>query len=74
MKTAVNDAPDKRGRVIAASGFAASTGLLVAGILYIPLQKYMQSSTIFILMGLLTLPVAIAIKPFFKRRKTKLLA
>ena len=67
-------APDKRGRVIAASGFAASTGLLVAGILYIPLQKYMQSSTIFILMGLLTVPVAIAIKPFFKRRKTKLMA
>ncbi|MGC8625909.1 MAG: hypothetical protein ACP5VQ_11690, partial [Phycisphaerae bacterium] len=65
-------APDKRGRVIAASGFAASTGLLVAGIIYIPLQKYMQSSTIFILMGLLTLPVAIAIKPIFKRRRPKL--
>ncbi|EQD80264.1 transporter, partial [mine drainage metagenome] len=46
-------APEKRGRVIAASGFAASTGLLVAGIIYIPLQKYMQSSTIFILMGVL---------------------
>ena len=67
-------APEKRGRVIAASGFAASAGLLVAGIIYIPLQKYMQSSTIFIVMGLLTVPVALAIKPFFKRRKTKLIA
>jgi cadmium resistance protein CadD (predicted permease) len=55
--------------VIAASGFAASMGLLAAGIIYIPLQEHLQSSTIFVLMGLLTLPVAMAIKPTFKRHK-----
>ena len=64
-------APDKRGRVIAAAGFAASTGLLLAGIIYIPLQKHLQSSTVFLLMGLLTLPVAMAIIPIFKRCKTQ---
>ena len=61
--------PEKRGRVIAAAGFAASTGLLVAGIIYIPLQNYVQSSTVFILLGLLTLPTAMMITPIFKRRK-----
>ena len=59
--------PAKRGRVIAASGFASSVGLLVAGIIYIPLQKCLQSSTIFIYMGLITLPAALAIFPIFKR-------
>ena len=62
-------APEKRGRVIAAAGFAAAAGLLVAGIIYIPLRKYMQSSTIFILMGALTLPTAMAIIPVFMRRR-----
>ena len=62
-------APEKRGRVIAAAGFAASTGLLAAGIIYIPREKYVQSSTVFILLGLLTLPTAVVITPIFKRRK-----
>lgn len=60
--------PERRGRVIAAAGFASSIGLLVAGVIYIPLQKHLQSSTVFIIMGLLTLPVAVVVVPIFKRR------
>ncbi len=61
--------PRKRGRVIAAASFASSVGLLAAGIIYIPLQKYLQSSTIFVLMGLVTFPAALAVVPVFARRK-----
>ena len=61
--------PAKRGRVIAAAGFAAAVGLLVAGIIYIPLQQHLESSTIFVLMGLLTLLTSAMIAPFFRQRQ-----
>jgi len=59
----------RRGRVIAASGFAGSVGLLLGSAVYIPLSGILEPTSAFIPLGLVTLSAAVALAVMFARRK-----
>lgn len=51
----VRPAPRQRGSVLAAVNCAAFLGILAAGIVYLPLNEYLQPNVTFAVMGVLTL-------------------
>jgi len=61
--------PERRGRVIAVSWFTWSVGIVLGSGLYLPLEKSLESTIVFILMGMFTLPVAMLMSVVFMRRK-----
>lgn len=62
-------AAEHRGQVIAAAWFAGFMGILLGSMAYIPLQKWVQPTTVFLMVGVLTFPVAALMAPVFSRRR-----
>ncbi len=58
--------PERRGRVIAAAWFAGFVGILIGSMAYIPLETALEPTTIFMLLGFLTVLVAVIMAPMLK--------
>jgi acyl-[acyl-carrier-protein]-phospholipid O-acyltransferase / long-chain-fatty-acid--[acyl-carrier-protein] ligase len=61
----IRPAPENRGQVIAASWFASFVAIMIGSLLFIPLQAWLNPSTVFLAAGLLTIFAAIGVAVAF---------